>query len=153
NLGPAVIAQQIARVESFVPLSNEKLKELLAMDPAAKDLFMQLGSDQLILSYSFNFFSERHNAWNTDVKLCNKLNNTIYEICSITRRDDDPLTKNLILTGSDFDVESYGKPFVDHYCHRLGISNLGDKNVSFLISTTMNPWTTDTIKGDFLEDI
>jgi glutamate/tyrosine decarboxylase-like PLP-dependent enzyme len=147
------VEKEMDRVRSFVPLSNDKLKELLAMDPAAKDLFMQVGSDQLILSYSFNFFSERHKAWNTDVELCNKLNNTIYEICSITRRDDDPLTKNLILTGSDFDVESYGKPFVDHYCRRLGIRNPDDKNVSFLISTTMNPWTTETAKGDFLDDI
>jgi len=35
----------------------------------------------------------------------------------------------------------------------LGIGNPGDKNVGFLISTTMNPLTTDTIKGDFREDI
>ena len=153
NRGADAIAEEMKRVRGFVPLSNDRLKELLAMDPAAKDLFIQLGSDQLILSYSFNFFSERRNAWNTDLDLFNKLNNTIYEICSITRRDDDPLTKNLILTGSDFDVESYGKPFVDHYCRRLGINNPDDKNVSFLISTTMNPWTTDTIQGDFLEHI
>jgi hypothetical protein len=35
-----VIAQQIGRVESFLPLSNETFKELLAMDPVAKNILI-----------------------------------------------------------------------------------------------------------------
>ena len=57
-----------------------------------------------------------------------------------SRRDNDPLTENLIL--AYFDIENCSKPFAHRYCHRMGIRNPGDKNISFQISTTRKPLTT-----------
>jgi hypothetical protein len=62
-------------------------------------------------------------------------------------------SKSLILTSSEFDVGSYGAPFLQHYSKRLGIDNPDNVTIPFLISTTMDPWTTDTEGGDFLKVI
>jgi hypothetical protein len=64
---------------------------------------------------------------------------------------EDINSKLLILTSSDFDVMNYGAPFMQHYSKRLGIDNPNNATIPFLISTTMDPWTTETEGGDFLK--
>src|SRR5262245_3941764 len=150
GLGPEAIARQRAMVASFVDLDNEQLLARLNADPAAMALFEEIGSDQVILAYAFNFRDPVTGEWNTDPDKLNDLNNRIYEICSTTDPGKDPNMVDLVLTGSKFDVESYGRDFVDHFGRRLGVNNPNGKSIAFLISTTMNPWTTDTRAGDFL---
>jgi len=142
----------------FIHHNNwELLKHLKKHDDAA-ELFMKLGSDQLILAYSFNFYKEpgNPNSLNTDVTQMNALNNRIFEICSITAPIPDLSSKKLILTNSSFSIDNYGPAFVDEYCCRAGVENPDRQDVPFLISTTMDPWTTDvartpdTPEGDFL---
>ncbi len=117
---------------------------------AARGLFRGLGSDQVILAYSFNF-KNKADQWNTDPGELAKLNNEIFKICSIMDPKQDVNSTPLILTSSDFDVASYGARFIQHYSRRLGIDNPGNATIPFLISTTMDPWTTDTAGGDFLQ--
>jgi hypothetical protein len=148
---PNQIQQQKQYIaDKFVNCTNVELLELLARDTAARDLFRDLGSDQVILAYSFNF-KDKTGKWNRDPDKLAKLNNKIFSICSIMKPTDDLNSKLLILTSSDFDVASYGAAFIQHYSKRIGIENPGNATIPFLISTTMDPWTTDTAGGDFLE--
>jgi glutamate/tyrosine decarboxylase-like PLP-dependent enzyme len=149
GLGPDAVKQQRDMVADFVPRKNADLKALLNTRPKARELFEELGSDQVILAFAFNFLDPATGDWNQDGDKLNALNNKIFEICSITSKDENPQDINLILTSSQFDAEAYGSVFVEHYARRLGLSDA--KSISFLISTTMNPWTTDTTIGDFLE--
>jgi glutamate/tyrosine decarboxylase-like PLP-dependent enzyme len=150
GLGPDAIRRQYEQVKHFVDLTNEELKALLKSDPETMKFFQELGSDQVILAYAFNFRDPSTGEWNKDPEQLNKLNNAIFEICSITRvrTKEDPNAINLILTSSSFDEGVYGSDFIAHYADRLGVNEA--KSIGFLISTTMNPWTTDTPQGDFL---
>ena len=98
-------------IASFVPLTNGALEQELS-EPEAWALFRNLGSDQVILSYSFNFFDARLNAWNKSAEKHNALNEKIFEICSITNPEIDPGTLNLILTAPKFDADDYGRAFI-----------------------------------------
>ncbi len=147
-----VQAQKDYIAQHFVNVSNLELLELLAKDPKARSLFRQIGSDQTILAYSFNF-KDKSGVWNEDADRLAKLNNKIFEFCSIMDPAVDLSTKLLILTNSQFDAGGYGLPFLQRYGDRLGIKNPHAVAIPFLISTTMDPWTTDTIAGDFLEVI
>lgn len=133
----------------FVRSSNAELRKLLVRDRAARSLFMEIGSDQVILAFSCNFV-DSSGRMNTVSKDMNALNDRVFELCSVTKPVPDLNKINLILTSSSFDPRAYGQPFVDHYCRRLGVVPEPGLAISFLISTTMDPWTTDTSKGDFL---
>jgi len=158
GLGPDAIERERAMVARFVPLNNGELLAHLTSHPEEEKLFNELGSDQVILAYAFNFLEPTTGDWNQDPDKLNALNNKIFEICSITAESEDPNSIKLILTSSQFDAEVYGSDFVEHYARRLGLKKPDAKTISFLISTTMNPWTTDTpptpdrpAGGDFLE--
>jgi len=150
GLGAEAIKQQREMVASFVTLDNAQLEARLE-EPKAKALFKELGSDQVILTYAFNFYDPGTQDWNQDPAKLNLLNRKIFEICSITDTSEDPNKVDLILTNSQFDADVYGRDFVEHYARRLDLRGSDVNSIEFLISTTMNPWTTDTPQGDFLE--
>ncbi len=150
GLGQNAVQRQRDMAASFVGLSNQQLLDRLGRDKEAEQLFKEIGSDQVILAYSVNFRDRQTGTWNTDPDKLNKLNNKIFDICSIVDLSEDPNSIDLILTNSSFDVSSYGEDFIAHYSRRLGLNNPANKSITFLISTTMNPWTTDTPVGDFL---
>jgi hypothetical protein len=148
---PNQIQQQRTYIaDHFVDCTNVELLEFLARDDVARELFSELGSDQVILAYAFNF-KDKTGQWNRDPSKLADLNNQIFKICSIMDPAEDVNSKLLILTSSDFGVGSYGAPFMQHYSKRLEIDNPGNVTIPFLISTTMDPWTTDTAGTDFLK--
>ena len=150
NKPPAAIqAQKDYIAQNFVNRTNVELLELLAKDADARALFRDLGSDQTILAYSFNF-KDKSGHWNEDADKLAALNNKIFELCSVMDPNVDLNAKLLIVTSSDFDANGYGLPFLQRYGDRLGIKNPNAVSIPFLISTTMDPWTTDTVAGDFL---
>ena len=61
---------------------------------------------------------------------------------------DRPESKNLIVTSSEFKPEIYGKELMDSLRERLGVKSNNDLPITFIISTTMNPWLTDLHNGD-----
>jgi len=144
----AEIAAERALIRQFVDLYNHVLSELLQEDAAARELFSQLGSDQVILAFSLNFRTEA--GLNTDLARANLFNERVFSLCSMIepRADFDGL--DLILTSSRFDPAVYGHRFVDAFSERMGVQPAGELGVDFLISTTMDPWTTETNGGDFL---
>jgi hypothetical protein len=142
---------QYTKVKEFVDLSNAELRARLEPPSDEQTLFNELGSDQVIVAYAFNFVDPATGRWNECPEKANELNNEIFEICSITKLDEDLQNLKLIITCSEFDAGTYGSGFVDDYARRLGLRNA--KNITFLISTTMNPWASDTPGGNFLKNI
>jgi glutamate/tyrosine decarboxylase-like PLP-dependent enzyme len=156
--GPQAIENQKAYIRAnFVNGTNEQIERVLD-DPVAKLLFSEMGSDQVILSYAFNFVDKTRTI-NKDLDKANRLNEAVYNICSMSTPPTSMADLNrlkLIVTSSSFDPAIYGQPFVDLFAHRMGLESSAGKAISFLISTTMDPWTTDTLPtreqpdGDFL---
>jgi glutamate/tyrosine decarboxylase-like PLP-dependent enzyme len=139
--------------KNFVHRTNDDLLRFLKHDEYARELFADIGSDLAILAYTFNF-ADKSGAWNTDVHKLQKLNEKIFELCSVTNPQQGAGSRRLILTSSSFDIDSYGESFVADYCRRLNVTNTDKIAIPFLISTTMDPWTTDIPgHGDFLDEV
>ena len=153
------IANPRKLISKFVELNNEELVERLGRYPNEMKFFRKLGSDLNILAFAFNFFNKKENTFNSDVDAANDFNQRIFKRCSIT----EPPTSNeklppLILTASQFDTNVHGLSFVKQFADRLGINVRRGQSLRFLISTTMNPWTTLVPKhvaknSDFLQVI
>ncbi|HEU4965360.1 MAG TPA: pyridoxal-dependent decarboxylase [Bacilli bacterium] len=145
KLGPeAVAAQKEFIYDRIVGRSNQ---ELLA-DEEAMALFRQLGPDQLIQVYAFNL-KDADGKVNTDLGLLNQLNRKVFEKLSMQTGDklDD---KQLIVTSSVFDPATFGEDYVATFCRRLGVEHDGVTPVTFLSSTVVDPWLTETEHGSFL---
>ncbi|OED36504.1 hypothetical protein AB833_27835 [Chromatiales bacterium (ex Bugula neritina AB1)] len=125
-------------------------KHDLVRDSEAFELFRQLGQDQTILTYVFNF-RKSDGSWNTDIDQLNTMNNGVFDRCSMSPRrvSEDINNTKLIVTSSKFEYQAYGEKFMDYFQGRLGIENPHHKNINFNISTLMNPWLTDTEAGSF----
>ena len=159
--GPQEVEDELNIIRSFVPLTNSELEEYLndpahLNDPAylkAKELLNELGSDQTILAYAFNFFDVKTGTWNENSDKLNSLNSEIYEICSISNPEQDPMKLRLSSPALSSGVDSYGREFIDNYANRLGV--IDADSITFLISTTMNPRATDVGPpiNDFLAEV
>ena len=139
-------------IRRFVDLDNAELEAMLHADPAAKTLFTSLGSDQVILAFSLNFRTP-DGRMNTDLDLANAFNDRVFNHCSLIEPRADVSDLELILTSSRYEPSVYTHHFVDAFCRRLGVLPQAALGVDFLISTTMDPWTTETNGGDFLATI
>jgi len=126
-------------------------KENQDITPEGLNLLKKLGSDQIIITYAFNF-KDRNGALNTDPKKVNDFNHKIFEALSLS--PDDPDNKpELIITTSQFEPEVYGQEFVRTFMRRLGVDDSELITMNFLSSTTMCPWLTDTEKGNFVPEL
>ncbi len=141
-----------AAIRGFVDLDNAALEARLASDPASRALFTALGSDQVILAFALNY-RMADGRLNTDLALANAFNERVFSHCSITEPRADHAGLDLVLTSSRFEPGIYGHAFVDAFCRRIGVVPQPELGVDFLISTTMDPWTTETADGDFLETL
>jgi len=141
-----------ALLRRFVELDNAGLQEQLRTDTRARELFSQIGSDQVILAFALNA-KLPDGSPDPDLGRANALNERVFALCSMIepRRDLDKV--ELILTSSRFDPEVYGQGFVERFCRRMGVVAPPGEGVDFLISTTMDPWTTEANGFDFLETI
>ncbi|MGJ8623352.1 MAG: pyridoxal phosphate-dependent decarboxylase family protein [Yoonia sp.] len=146
-------AKQVAYIrDNFVPKQNDDLVEFMLNDPEALELFKELGSDQNIVTYAVNFKTSQ--GWNTDVALMNEVNTAIYQALSISTYDGGVVPENpMFVTSSAFDVPSYGQDSVDAYGARLGVKPTDGASISFLISTTQDPWVTATADGNYLPKV
>ena len=139
-------------IRRFVDVDNAGLEAMLQADPEAKALFTSLGSDQVILAFSMNFRTA-DGRMNTDLGRANAFNARVFSHCSLIEPRADVSDLELILTSSRYEPSVYGHHFVDAFCRRLGVHPHAELGVDFLISTTMDPWTTETAGGDFLVTI
>lgn len=139
-----VQAQKAFIRKRIAEASNEQLRR----DPEAMALFRELGPDLVISAYAFNFRT-KSGAWNTDIKKVNELNARLFHLLSV-RPGEDMSGVELIVTASEFDPAVYGDAFMQAFCERLGVIPDRKTPIPFLISTVMNPWTSDTPQGSFL---
>ncbi|NER38695.1 MAG: decarboxylase [Oscillatoria sp. SIO1A7] len=155
---PAEIAGGSAsEVELQMQLIREaidgKTYEEIAGNKKAIALLPEIGPDQNILIYAFNF-KNPDGTLNTDLDAANRLNKQIYERLSINP-GDDIYSYDLIVSTTDISAEEYGDEFMKNYCARL----LGDAKaiaqkgsiITVLRSVIMDPWVTETTKGSFID--
>jgi glutamate/tyrosine decarboxylase-like PLP-dependent enzyme len=141
-----------ALLRRFAGLTNGELQALLETDPIARELFSRIGSDQVILAFALNA-KLPDGSPNPDLAQANALNDRVFARCSMIEPRADLDQVELILTSSRFDPSVYGQWFVDRFCRRMGVVAVPGQGVDFLISTTMDPWTTEADGTDFLVTI
>ena len=130
--------------ERIVAKNNDELLE----DKKAMKLFRDLGPDLVITAYAFNFKTK--GGLNQDVDKLNQLNNNIFQALSLAPERDQVRAKRMIITDSAYDPAACGQPFFAHFIKRLGLRVKSETPIAFLISTTMDPWLTDTAKGNYI---
>lgn len=131
--------------DKIINVSNEDLVQ----DQEAMTLFRELGQDQTINTYMFNF-KNVDGSINTDSKKCQLLNNEIYKRLSFSPNQEDLEETKLVVTSSKFSKDNYSEEFIDSLRLRLGLQGDDNTPIPFMISTMMNPWTTATDQGSFL---
>ncbi len=145
-------ADEQALLRSTVALGNRELASRLESESELRTLFNEVGSDQVILSFMLNF-RDKSGRLNDDLVRANAFNDRVFSLCSIIDPREHWEGLDLLLTSSRFDPSIYGHSFVDALCRRMGVKPQADLGIDFLISTTMDPWTTETAGGDFLATI
>tara|TARA_R110000868_G_scaffold1389_8_gene10725 strand:+ start:4376 stop:6616 length:2241 start_codon:yes stop_codon:yes gene_type:complete len=132
---------------------NKTNQQLLA-DPEAFALFKELGGDQTIITYIYNFYGENKKP-NTDLSMTNKLNDEIYRTFSFSEKPgEEEHVPEIVVTSSSFTRGNYGNALMDDLIKRLRVQSNGqDDSINFIISTIMNPWLSNTSKGSFIPTI
>ena len=133
---------------------NEDIVDMLKADETLAKSFSELGPDLTVLSYAFNFLEEDGTP-NTDLARMNALNLQIFEKMSVEEVSvaDQPPDIDMLVTSTVVQPSTYGTRFMESMIRRSGVdAEPADDRVPLrvLISTTMNPWLTDTTDGSFL---
>ncbi len=128
-----------------------KSNEELTQDEKAMALFSEIGPDQNILSYAFNFKSP-DGVVNTNLQLMNRFNSAIYNALRI-EPGKDIYDRNLIVSTTDLSLSNYGSAFMNDYKNRLQITDNACDTITVLRSVVMDPWITETTAGSFLDVI
>ena len=141
------VEKQIQFIRNRIDQASKN--ELLA-DQEAMQLLSEIGPDQNIITYAFNF-KNPDGSLNTNLALANRLNRAIYDKLSINPGEDIYGYK-LIVSTTDFDAAHYGEVFIEHYKQRLlGVSGASGSSITVLRSTVLDPWLSETSKGSFLD--
>lgn len=120
----------------------------ISADERSLALLREIGPDQNILAYAFNF-RRAGGVVNEDLASANRLNKAIYGRLSI-KPGTDIYGYDMIVSTTDLDESAYGAPFIAEFKRRLGVTGDG-KIVTVLRSVVMNPWVTETIQGSFID--
>ena len=135
--------------DRIVNVSNDAL----IGDTEAFALFKELGGDQTIITYIYNFYNNDGRV-NTDMVKVNALNDAVYRAFSFS---DKPGEKEhvpeIVVTSSSFTRGNYGNSLMDNLRLRLGVANGYNDSINFIISTVMNPWLSNSVKGSFIPNL
>lgn len=132
---------------------DRRTNEEINNDPDATELLPELGPDENILAYAFNFrrvLADGSSTINTDLRKLNELNKAIYNRLSINP-GDDIYGYDLIVSTTDLTMSTYGPEFFNDYAARLGITEINDDYITVLRSVVMDPWVTETPRGSFID--
>jgi glutamate/tyrosine decarboxylase-like PLP-dependent enzyme len=148
GLSPAQIQQQYEFIrDRIVNVSNQQLIN----DPQAFALFKELGGDQTIVTYMYNYFTTGTNP-NSSMKKVNALNDAIYRAFSYKPYENNTQDTPIVVTSSSFTRSNNGDTLVNSLRQRLGVAAGDGVNdpIDFIISTVMNPWLSNTVNGSFI---
>ncbi|SJM89375.1 pyridoxal phosphate-dependent decarboxylase family protein [Crenothrix polyspora] len=126
-----------------------KTNEEIIKDSEAMKLLAEIGPDENILAYAFNFKTASGKI-NTDLLQTNRLNKALYNRLSINP-GEDIYNYDLIVSTTDLNAVQYGDTFINDYKRRLGVGDSTGTSVTVLRSVVMDPWLTETTKGSFLD--
>jgi hypothetical protein len=129
-------------------LDKQDTQQILA-NPQAMQLLGEIGPDQNILAYAFNF-KNPDGSLNSDLAQCNVLNKALYDLLSIDP-GRDIYEYDLIVSTTDLDEVNYGADFIKDYKRRLGVGGSEGSRITVLRSVVMDPWVTETAKGSFID--
>ena len=125
-------------------IAYKGLREI-AIDDEAIAALQELGPDQNILCYAFNF-KNADGTINNNIQKMNTLNSQIYQHLSINP-GSDIYSYKLIVSTTDLDIKHYGHSFIQDLKIRLGVENSEGDCITVLRSTIMDPWMGNP-KGD-----
>ncbi|KAF8198646.1 group II decarboxylase [Pholiota molesta] len=113
-------------------------------DPEVVSEMRWLGSGLNINAFACNFRMRNlidPDVWevNDDVEEANYLNRCIFERLSVTRVDDDPLTKPIYITSTTFAPDDYGKCLTT-FKKRLGLETASNQSLFVLRNVVMSPF-------------
>ncbi|CAA9448113.1 Tyrosine decarboxylase [uncultured Rubrobacteraceae bacterium] len=130
---------------------DAKTNEEILRDEEAAALLSELGPDENILAYAFNFRTASGEL-NDDLDLTNRLNKEIYDRLSIDP-GEDIYGYDLIVSTTDLESKTYGDAFIEDYKRRLGVAGSPTDSITVLRSVVMDPWVTETTKGSFIDTL
>lgn len=148
NLPPAQVQQQYEFIrDRIVNVSNEQLIN----DPQAFALFKELGGDQTIITYMYNYFNNNGTP-NGNMQNINDFNNAVYTAFSFKPYEKKTEDTPIVVTSSQFTRSNNGDVLMNDLRSRLGVSGNDGYNdpINFIISTIMNPWLSNTVNGSFI---
>lgn len=140
------VEQQIQFIRDRIVGKNN---EMIINDSEAMKLLAEIGPDENILAYAFNFKTSS-GTLNTELAQTNRLNKALYDRLSINP-GDDIYGYDLIVSTTDLNAAQYGETFIKNYKSRLGVGESAGASVTVLRSVVMDPWVTETTKGSFLD--
>ena len=145
----ATVEEKIAFVRNTI---DSKTNAQLLNDAVARQWLSELGPDENILAYAFNFRRRDGSGWvvNQDMDLMSRLNRALYDRLSINP-GEDIYGYDLIVSTTDLHVEQYGETFIKSYARRLGITQPTGNIMTVLRSVVMDPWVTETSQGSFID--
>lgn len=149
GLGPDKVQQQYEFIRDRIV---NKTNEQLLSDPEAFELFKLLGGDQTIVTYLYNYYNSDGTP-NSDILKVNDFNNKIYRKFSYKPYEDNTQNTEIVVTSSAFTRESDGDLLIDNLRQRLGVVTDHNAPINFIISTIMNPWLSNTVKGSFIPQL
>eukprot|EP01132_Coremiostelium_polycephalum_P000925 gene925-1168_t len=125
--------------------------EEISKDPTLVHELAQIGPDQNIVCYSFNF-KEKDGTLNKDYQKYVAFNNKIYE-----RFDYIPETGmkefDLVVSNTEFG-SSYGAKYLNSLANRIGLTNVPfDPSFPVLRSTIMDPMANETTTGSSFDKL
>lgn len=149
NLPPDKVQKQYEFIrDRIVNVSNQQL----IADAEAFALFKELGGDETIITYMYNFYNDDRSP-NSSMNKTNDLNNAVYRAFSFKPYEKNTEDTPVVVTSSSFTREVDGSFLVDSLRKRLGVNTDYDAPVNFIISTIMNPWLSNTVSGSFIPQL
>jgi hypothetical protein len=148
GLPPAQVQQQYEFIrDRIVNVSNQQLIN----DPQAFALFKELGGDQTIVTYMYNYYTTGTTP-NSSMQKTNDLNDAVYRTFSFKPYETNTEDTPIVVTSSSFTRGNNGDTLVNSLRNRLGIAKNDGLNdpINFIISTVMNPWLSNTVNGSFI---
>lgn len=145
NLDEAKIRAELKDIHDLI---DTRVNKDIESDAKAMRLLAEIGPDENILAYAFNF-KNKDGGINSDLDMANKFNKAIYSRLSI-KPGSDIYGYNMIVSTTDFDESAYGVKFMEDFKKRLCVTGPG-KVVTVIRSVVMDPWVTDTVQGSFID--
>jgi glutamate/tyrosine decarboxylase-like PLP-dependent enzyme len=142
--------ERTMKVKSQVRASvDARSNSELVVDTEALALLSEIGPDQNILAYAFNF-RLADGSINAELSAANRLNREVYRVLSI-KPGADIYGYRLIVSTTDLSAESYGLKFTECLKQRMGVGGSEGSVVTVLRSVVMDPWVTETTGGSFID--